>query len=154
VLRSDFVRQQIMSKMQHKTAPDLKRMFGLTVQGWKNKPDWSQKFVNSTGELRTEVWASGAGASQYGLVNAGSPRHPITPKRGFLVFQRGYRRSTNPRTLSSSANSRYGDIVKSKGFIHPGFEARKFDETIAEQYEPTFADDMQDAIKIATVQRG
>jgi len=160
VLRSDFVRQQIMSKMQHKTAPDLKRMFALTVQGWANKPDFSQKFVNNVSQVSTEVWPSGSNkaAIVYRIVNNGAPAHIITAKRrnrrGMLVFQRGYAASTSPRVLSSGRNFRFGEIVRTPAVIHPGFAARAFDETIAEQYEQTFADDMQDAIKIATVQRG
>jgi len=32
---------------------------------------------------------------------------------------------------------------------HRGFEAREFDQTIADQYEDTFRDDMQDAMQDA-----
>lgn len=160
ILQSSLVRNEILQKMQRKTAPDLRRLFGQTVQGWVDKPDFSQKFHNGTEAVSTEVWPAGnsKGAQIYRLVNEGAPPHIITPKgsnrRGVLRFQTGYRRSTTPRVLGSRANSRYGDTVSALVVRHPGFEARAFDETIAEEYAPTFAEDMQDAIKIATVKRG
>ncbi len=154
VLRSEFIRDQIMAKMQSKTAPDIKRLFGQTVNGWANKPDWSQRFTNSVDEVSTEVWPSGQHAAQYSIVNQGSPAHVIRPRnRGMLRFQVGYRRSTTPRVLSSRANSRYGDVVSSGMVRHPGFEARDFDAAIRDEYAPTFAEDMQEAIKVATVKR-
>ena len=157
VLRSSFVREMIMQKMERKTAPDLKRLFSQTVQGWANKPDFSQKFVNNISQVSTEVWPSGSNkaAIVYRIVNEGAPEHRLTPRRGgMLVFLRGYGASTTPQVLSSGRNFRYGEVVRSRGFIHPGFAARKFDTTISEQYAPTFQDDMQEAIKVATVRKG
>jgi hypothetical protein len=159
VLRSSFVREMIVQKMERKTAPDLKRMFGLTVQGWADKPDFSQKFVNNVSQVSTEVWPSGSNkaAIVYRIVNEGSKPHLIVPKsrnrRGLLIFKSGYTASTSPRVLSSGRNFRFGDTVRTPVVLHPGFEAREFDTTIAEQYAPIFAADMQDAIKVATVKR-
>jgi len=70
-----------------------------------------------------------------------------------LRFQVGYRSATRPRVLSSRAYSRFGNYVSSRGVNHPGFEAREFTKTIAEEYEDTFVHDMQDAIHVATVRR-
>lgn len=155
VLNSAVVRNAIMSKMQRKTAPDLQRLFKQTTNGWQNPPAFLQRFTNSPSHVSTEVWPgqNSKGGKIYSLVNQGSPPHRIGPRKAkMLVFQRNYRASTRPRVLSSRSYSRYGDIVRTaQTFTHPGFEAREFDAEIAAQYADTFAEDMQDAIRVATV---
>ena len=148
ILRSDFMREQIMQKMREKTGPDLRKEFMKTVDGWEGKPEFSQKFTNSISGLSTEVFPSGANRSTYELVNAGSPPHTIRAKngRGLLRFQTGYRAATRPRVVGSRAKSRFGDTISAPMVRHPGFVAREFDMVIAEQYQNTFEDDMQDAI--------
>lgn len=153
VLNSSFVRQMIVQKMQTKTAPDLKRMFGLTVQGWQGKPNFLQKFTNRAGYVSTTVWPSQGNTEgkKYTIVNNGSGPHTIVPRKARLLrFQPGYRAGTRPRVLGSRAYSRFGNFVSSRGVHHPGFDAREFDAEIAEQYADTFAKDMQDAIHVAT----
>lgn len=157
VLNSGTVRAFIMGKMQNKTAPDLQRMFRKTTEGWRDPPNFLQKFKNSPSEVSVTVWPgqNTRGGKVYSIVNEGSPAHRIVPRRAkMLRFQVGYTPSTRPRVLGSRAYSRFGETISSYGVNHPGFEARKFDATIAEQYADTFADDMQDAIRVATVRRG
>jgi len=155
VLGNAAVRDAIMQKMQSKTAPDLKRLFRGTVNGWKDKPDFLQKFLNSPSAVSTQVWPgqNSTGGKTYTIVNNGSPEHPIFPRqRGMLRFQSGYRAGTRPRVLNSRSSSRFGNYVRSYGVPrHPGFDAREFDQEIAEQYADTFAADMNDAITVATV---
>lgn len=156
VINSATVRNAIVNKMQRKTAPDLKRMFGLTVNGWQDKPAFLQKFTNRTDFVSTQVWPgqNTKGGKTYRIVNEGSPAHRIRPRRAKLLrFQPGYRAGTRPRVLNSTSYSRFGNIVSARGVNHPGFEARDFDEEIAEQYGPTFAQDMQDAIHVGTVRQ-
>lgn len=150
VLNSSFVRDQIMRKMRQKTGPDLRREFKETVEGWTSAPDFSQTvFMNQDGII-THVFPSGNGTAKYELVNAGSPPHIITPRRrGMLRFQTGYRAATRPRVIGSRAKARSGNFISTPIVRHPGFEARAFDQTIAEEYADTFAEDMQDAIKMA-----
>jgi len=156
VLESGVVRHAIMQKMQHKTAPDLQRMFKGTVEGWKDQPNFLQKFKDAPAYLSTTVWPSRSNKAgrTWALVNAGSPPHPITPKRARLLrFQVGYRAGTHPRVLRSRAYSRFGNYVSSLGVQHPGFEAREFTRTIAEEYTETFVKDMQEAVRVASVRR-
>jgi hypothetical protein len=156
ILRSDFMRDQIMQKMREKTGPDLRKEFMKTVNGWEGKPEFSQKFTNSVSAVSTEVFPSGTNRSTYELVNAGSPPHPIRAKngRGLLRFQSGYRAATRPRVIGSRGKSRFGDAV-SVPIVrrHPGFVAREFDMVIAEEYQSTFEDDMQDAINAGAQRR-
>ena len=156
ILSVEAVRRSIADKLQHKTAMDLKTLFRGTTYGWSNKPTWRQKFTDHAAELSEQVYASGPNADQYALVNEGASPHDIPPHGRFLRFQTGYRASTRPRVLSSRRNYRSGPFVLAKGVggrfggkFHPGFEARKFDETIAEEYFDTFYHDVQNAISEA-----
>lgn len=152
VLNSSFVRHEIMKAMRHKTGPEIKREFQKTVQGWDNAPDFDVTVYQGANSIITHVFPSGSGAANYARVNAGSPAHVITPRRGgFLRFQTGYRAATSPRVIGSRSKSRFGNVISTPIVHHPGFEAREFDATIAEQYADTFADDMQEAIKVAAV---
>lgn len=154
VLNSSFVRAEILKKMRQKTGPDLRREFKKTVEGWDNAPDFDQTFPQGAGSIATHVFPSGPGTAQYERVNAGSPPHLITPRRApVLRFQPGYRPATRPRVIGSRSKARFGNFVATQTVHHPGFEAREFDATIAEEYYDTFAEDMQDAIRIATVRR-
>ena len=143
--------------MQRKTAPDLQRMFKSTVSGWSDPPNFLQKFRDAPGYVSTTVWPSRSNKAgkTYALVNEGSGPHTIRPRRArMLRFQPGYRAGTMPRVLSSRSFSRFGNFISAQQVNHPGFEAREFDDTIAEEYAPTFAADMQDAIRVATVRSG
>ena len=150
VISSNVIRHQIEQMMRSKTGPELKREFKKTTEGWKNKPDFSQKFSNKSDSVSVSVWASGTHKNQYALVNYGSPRHDIPAKRGGLLrFQPGYRAATRPRVLSSRSPQRFGAFISSRGIKnHPGFEAREFDITVAKKIAPGFAEDVQRAINI------
>ena len=142
------VRTRIERALRTQTGPDIRRNLQKTVQGWKNKPSWSQLLTNRTNYLSVMVWASGPNASQYGLVNAGSPAHAIRPKGGgMLRFQPGYRAGTSPGKLTSRSPQRSGTHISARGVSHPGFEARKFDEAVAEEISLDFYYDVQDAIR-------
>ena len=158
ILSVESVRRELAQTLQRKTAPDLKKMFRDTTYGWTNKPSWRQQFTNHANELSERVYADGPNANQYALVNLGAPPHDIPPRNpgGWLRFRTGYRASTQPRVLSSRRNYRSGPTVFRRGVggrfdgkFHPGFEARQFAETIAEEYLPTFYDDVNDAIGFA-----
>ena len=149
ILGSAIIRNQIERVMRRKTGPEIKRLFGKTVEGWNKKPDFSARFVNRQDLVSVKVWATGRYKNKYALVNFGSPKHIITPrKRGFLHFQSGYDAATKPRTLSSHASSRYGVPIRTQRVSHPGFDAREFDAVIAERIAETFSDDIQKAIGI------
>lgn len=146
-------RNRVMQVQSSKTKPELQKMFRATVAGWKNKPRFYGRKDVAVYHIGMIVHpASERNGEIYALVNAGAPPHPILPKKGFLRFRPGYSASTSPKILSSRANQRFGGYVSSRGITnppHPGFEAREFDVTIAEQYADTFAKDMQDTFKYA-----
>lgn len=157
ILNSAKVVKEISHTMSTKTGPELRKQFDKTIEGWDTTPqahhqmgpvNFQNHYFFGTQVLRAEVFTY---SKKYALVNEGSPAHIITPRRGgMLRFRTGYRAATRPRIIGSSSPSRFGNYISAQIVHHPGFEARKFDETIAEAYAPQFEQDMQDAIKRAT----
>ena len=142
----------IADVMKTKTAPDLRREFLKTVFGWsaEKKPHFTRQLKRTSHSISMSVFDREEG-DIYTLVNAGSPAHIITPKkaRGFLRFRTGYRSATTPGSIQSRRAYRSGQFVGARVVHHPGFEARKFDELIAEDYYQTFVNDMQEAFERA-----
>lgn len=148
VFDSQAAVQRIVRAMQEKTAPALKELFGQSVEGWQNPPEWSQKQTVAQTYISMQVYASGENAKQYAIVNEGSPPHVIRPRRSkFLRFQTGYKAGTSPGSLHSTAFVRSGSFVSAGEVNHPGFEARAFDQTVADEHYDQFVQDMQDAMK-------
>lgn len=151
IVNIEKVRQAIIDAQNSKTKPALVRLFGQTVDGWHNRPDFRSRRVDTSSQLGVLVYPAGPNAKQWELVNAGARAHEIRPRHArMLRFQRGYRAGTKPRTLRSSAYARSGAFVTSRLVHHPGFEAREFTQTIADEHELDFASDMQQAISDAT----
>lgn len=159
VLNPQNVIDEIAKTQRNKTAPDVKRLFKQTVEGWQNPPTFIHRQQILRNEIGVTISATGSrmglhgltAANQYSLVNAGADPHPIptpgtTAQGGFLRFQRGYHSSTRPRVLSSRAYMRYGPYSAALSVDHRGFEAREFDQMIADEYTDTFRDDMQEAV--------
>src|SRR3972149_5683332 len=147
VLNVQEVRSKIERTMRNKTAQEVRREFLKSIQGWDHSPDFAMRFNFGQSMLSATITPSGTDAKIWELVNAGSPAHTIVPRRAKqLRFQTGYRAATRPRVISSRSKSRFGPIVKASAVSHPGFEAREFDKTIAEEYVDTFAEDIQEAI--------
>lgn len=146
-----FVRA-IVDKMKSKTIPDLKSLFGETVNGWDHKPSWGEKQWQTGSEIGGRVFATGENADRYALVSSGSPPHPISAKPGKMLRFRhgsGYKSATKPGLLKSSLKSSTGDWVMKARVSHPGFEERNFPETIKKEYDAVFKQDMQDAMNNA-----
>lgn len=139
-------RDKIASVLKEKTGPEIKKIFESTVSTWSNKPDFSTKYENSSDRIAVMVFSSGQNANLYRLVSLGSPPHRITARKGLLRFYTGYRSATMPRVLTSRPAMRGGNITQKEIVNHPGFEPREFPEALAEFYEDTFKDDMQNAM--------
>lgn len=152
--RYQTVKDSISLFMRKKTAPEVKALFRQTVYGWSHKPRFQQKLTNRPDYMAMSVWASGDNANQYSLVNFGTRPHTIYPVNAkMLRFKWGgrgsYRASTTPGKLMSKRHYKTGPVRSFLSVDHPGFEARRFDQTIAEQYRDTFKKDMRTAIRAA-----
>jgi len=144
-----------IAKVQRQTSvPRLRKLFQKTVFGWSEKPDfgWTQR--RTSDEMSISMYPSGENAEKWELVNAGSPPHIINARQGgFLRFRPGYRSATIPGSIQSRRAYRSGKYGAWRRVSHPGFEARKFTELIAEEYHNPYINDMQDAINEAAKNR-
>lgn len=153
VISVESVMREIRHTMTTKTARELRDLFEKTTEGWSNTMNPSSGFGEVRWNTKTQFGSMKNSVTvfttseKYAIVNEGAPPHVIVPRRArMLKFRTGYRAATRPRVIGSRAASRFGELVSAQAVNHPGFEARAFDETIAEEYLPTFERDIQDAI--------
>ena len=142
--------------MRRKSAIEVKSMFRRSTYGWKaeNKPVWGQKLTKRASYMSMKIKTT-SNYDVYSMVNYGTRPHEITPKgSGLLSFKWGgkgsYLASTTPGSIMSKRAYKTGPVRTFLKVDHPGIkDPRRFDETIKEQYEPTFIKDMRDAVQAA-----
>ncbi len=156
ILDQKVVVDNIQRIMKAKSAPEVKRLFRQTVNGWDHKPDFLNKANRTTNSISQTIWAGGSNGHIYSWVNFGTDPHPI-PKSGTtpMHFKWGgpgsYKPSTRPRILKSGRHSQSGNLITMYKVNHPGIEEpREFDKTIAKEYTPTFRRDINRVIVDAT----
>ena len=114
---------------------------------WEDKPEFDMK-VTTRGNVTTSEVKTGN--AKYIWVDLGTKAHAIDPKptnpHGFLVFRKGYKAGTKPRSLSSSKPKRSGDLVFTRHVEHPGSEARHFEIPIYEEQKPIIVKELQKAL--------
>lgn len=97
----------------------------------------------------------GTSSKIYEYVDKGTRPHVILPKRAkMLRFQGGYRAKTTPGVIGSTAGGASGNIVYSRGVMHPGTKARRFSELINKKNESKFKDEMHKAMRVAAEKSG
>lgn len=148
VPREVFNMPRAMKNIEHvmlqKTQPELSKEFEKTVRTWKDKPVFRREHYFGFHVAWVKVYTY---SEKYRLVNAGAAPHTILPRRAKLLrFQTGYKAKTRARLIGSVAGGKSGRYISARAVHHPGFEAREFDDAIAEQYQETFRDDIQEAI--------
>lgn len=153
-LQFQIFEREITEAMRAKTRPEIRALFKGTVEGWANKPVFRGTIKSVRGRfIRLLVQPTGPNKDQYSLVSTGSPPHTIRPRFSgrALIYKKGYRAATRPRSLKSRAPGRFGPTIIRKFKVdHPGFEGRDFPQQIVERYTPIFVDDMKKAIAKAT----
>ncbi len=134
----------IQHVMLQKTTREIRQEFNKTVTTWDDKPNFQSDHYFGTGVMWVKVYTY---STHYRLVNAGAAPHIIRPRRAkMLRFQTQYRAKSRPKLIRSFAGGKSGPYISTPAVSHPGFEAREFDKTIAEEYAQTFHDDIQNAI--------
>src|SRR4030042_951153 len=115
---------------------DILLEFEITTATWEHQVKFEREI--SVGPNSIDVLV-GTDDEIYGYVNGGTRAHVILPKGDYpLKFQAGYSAKTTPGLISSKSGGPYGEVVFARGVIHPGTEARNFDENIAKKMEPKF----------------
>ena len=136
--------------------PMLIRQFDAVVANWKGKPVFkARKFIRPD-KMWIDVFPTGEHADTWKYVSRGTKGpYPIpkTPKAsGTLAFMWGGKGSYKPKT---SPGGRYGgpgtvaggSMIFPKQVMHPGIDAREFEEDIAKTQEPEFNRIMENAWK-------
>lgn len=116
--------------------------FKVTTQTWQHQPDFA---IDQPSEDQRVV---GTDDEIYGYVNFGTKPHIIVPRNGKVLTWLGanYRPKSRPRQIRSNKGGNDNTIVYTKLVQHPGTEARKFDEAIAEKWQKQLPVVMQRAI--------
>lgn len=142
-------RRRVEHVQDQTTGPQLQGLFRKTVSGWEHKPRFYKRKHITAYQIGVIVHpAKEKMGDIYALVNQGAKPHIIRPRRAkFLRFQTGYRAASRPRFIGSGRKSRSGRFISTPMVRHPGFEAREFDQAIAEEYAPKFFKDMQDTFR-------
>ena len=109
--------------------------FQATVGSWKRKPKFTRRRAMRKGRTiegdvttRNEI---------YGYVTGGTrrhriPKHPM-PRGKKLRFRTGYRSKTRRRVLGSHKGGAFGGVAFARQVMHPGTEAREFQQEIAKR---------------------
>ena len=149
-LRKDAFRLEFLS-MMHKAEREMIKDFRLTAETWEHKPVF-QSQISLIGGPSLLV---GTDDEIYGYVNNGTPSHVIQPKlASVLSFQTDFTPKTVPGVIGSKSGGKSGPRRRAKAVQHPGFEARKFDDTIQKKWKPIFKDRSHEAMKKAAQKSG
>lgn len=115
--------------------------FRVTTATWQHQPDFA---IDTPSEDRRVV---GTDDEIYGYVSGGTKPHIIVAHGKALVFPGGgFRPKSRPRYIGSNKGSKGGAVIFRPVVHHPGTEARKFDEAIAEKWQKQLPVVMQRAI--------
>lgn len=142
----------ILTGATRKAGNDIRKDFELTTETWSKKPKFEVVYqVKPNGP---EVLV-GTDNEIYRYVNEGTKPHPIFPVRAkALRFQSGYTAKTVPGQLYSRAGGAFGETVFRGYVMHPGTEARKFDEIIQKTWRSKFKSRMEEAMRQAAKATG
>jgi hypothetical protein len=155
-----FDSAKVMANIEKALDNSGKRMetgFSETIKLWTDiKP--KMKHEVEMGGNEASVWAGPTGTEdevkKWDMLDNGVPYpHPILPKAsgGYLKFPfqgvgESYIPSTTPRQFSSTRRQKLGPYVYRRSVWHPGFEAREWSLTMADQEVPILTKDVQEAI--------
>lgn len=133
--------ERAIDKALDDTADFTKDLFEQTAATWNDKPNFvvSKTQRGRSIYTRHKVW---------NMLNKGTRPHPITPKRAkVLHFRAGSRAKTRPGMIRAGAGKAGGTPVFTKRVMHPGTEARAWDEPIAEKSQPELGRNMRKNLK-------
>lgn len=108
---------------------------------WDHKPDFAGHEFRGPRELKLVVVAEGENAEIWRWVTLGTKGPYSIPKEGpsLLVWREGYQPHTRADGSFGGPGEATGDLVfRYTQVQHPGIEARKFVERIAEENEDWF----------------
>lgn len=133
-----------IAQAMRETADLIVKDFETTVATWDHGVSFD--VVMST----PYNWTIGTSDSIYTMLNAGTKRHRIRPRRATrLRFFGPFRAKTVPKSIFSGPGYVGGNLFLAKVVNHPGTKARQWDATIAKKYKKLFGKLMQQRIDAA-----
>lgn len=145
-LNSDAMLKALLKEAE-KVANDIELDFEATVATWDHKVDFEKIVDVDNNGISVLV---GTDDEIYSYVNDGTEEHLIFPvKAKVLAFQEGYRAKTVVGQEVARQGGPYGDVVFRDGVLHPGTDARNFDEEIEKKWKPRYKKRMEQAMKDA-----
>lgn len=134
-------------KEAEKVANDIELDFEATTATWEHDVDFEKTVDVDGGGISVLV---GTDDRIYGYVNNGTEEHYIFPVRAkALAFQEGYRAKTVVGQEVSRQGGPFGDVVFRDWVLHPGTEARNFDQAIEKKWRSRYKKRMEKAMKEA-----
>lgn len=106
-----------------------------TTRTWKHKPIFTIR-IDTKGDALVSVFTD---SLIYYFVSHGTEPHIIKPRRKkVLAFNVPFTAKTKVRWIGSRNGSRGKLQVFSKGVMHPGTEAREYDQVVTDKWQPKF----------------
>lgn len=141
------IRQAVMEFMEQ-AADEMHKDFVATQETWNHQVGFKVEVKapsNLDGVFSIEVSTED---EQYKLVSSGAPPHPIYPVRAnALRFPGTFSPKTVPGVLQANPGFSGPPMVTRDSVWHPGFEARNFDQTVAEIFKPKFEKNAEKLMK-------
>lgn len=144
---NDKAMRQVIEGEAVRVADDIEKDFKRTTKTWKRKV----KFVKivALGKDRIEILV-GSDDEIYRYVNEGTKAHVILPKRFLrLRFKGTFTSKTVPGVIDARSGGSSGSDVYSTGVIHPGTQARNFDDAITKLWKTRMKRRLEKAMREA-----
>lgn len=138
-LNVDAMRTALVEFMA-KQGVAIRKSFDTTTSTWRHNVEFTPEIempgTGLGGMFGVEVVTED---DLYRLVNQGSPEHWIAPVKGkALRFPQVFLPKSIPGLIRANPGYISNRNSFSKGMLHPGFPARKFDVAVKEDFEPKF----------------
>lgn len=155
---ASIARKEIELVLDQRVKPALVKSHEKVVEDWRTEIGFAARKVIKPDRITIYVFPTGQNKMIWYYVDQGTKRHPITPKKpgGFLVFPWGGPGSYVPKTMAKPARTVVGGgyvknptIVRAKRVDHPGSEGRNFTGQIAQDIQPAFKREVENAFRRA-----
>lgn len=141
------IRQTVMEFM-NQAAEEMHKDFVATQETWNHQVSFDVKVdgpSNLAGVFSVNVSTED---NQYKLVDSGAPPHVILPvNANALRFPGTFSPKTVPGVLKANPGFSGPPMKVRDVVLHPGFEARNFDETVAASFKPKFEKNAEKLMK-------
>jgi hypothetical protein len=143
------VRKEIKRTLVRRVKPKAKEYPKKVVANWSSdhRPDFQGTYFESRNEMGMYVypwknkwfwiWVSLGTEGDYEIVAVNVP---------YLIYREGYVPKTKPGGLYGGPGVEFGNIVRRRGVIHPGIEARLFELDWAGEADSWFPPMMHEAL--------